>query len=293
MTNEILISILCTGSLLLIACGGGSNDSPNNQTKYDSKEKLDYNKIETIELVTKPVLNLSNQYNNLLLKINTVASSNSSCIVGTKTVNKDNNVTFNNCQLMVDDKGTMVSVSGNLQSNIIISNTSTKNELTLTNINIDMISQSVSINGKLSYTSTIISNDLTQNLFESNQATYKLIDRTDSNNTYQYTLNNYTLTSNLSTPTGNIENIAKGQLNGEFRGKVFSVDFISNFKFINTQNLYKLIPSDARVEITDLYNQQNTISITQTTSGQALVNAYANRNLVQNFPQTVNWSDFY
>ena len=292
MTNKILISILCTGSLLLTACGGGSSDSTNNQTQYTSKEKLDYNKMESIRLITRPVVNLSNQYNNLLLKINTVASSNSSCISGTKTT-KDNSVTFNNCQILVDDKGTMISVSGNLQTNMTISNTSVKNELTLTNINIDMITQSVSVNGKLTYTSTTINNDLTQTLFESNQATYKLIDRTNNNHIYQYTLNNYTLPSNLSKSTGNIEDVAKGQLSSESDGKIFSVNFNSNFNFSTKADLDTLKPNTAQVEITDLYNQQNTISITQTINGQALVNTYANSKLVENFPQTVNWSDFY
>ena len=72
MTNEILISILCTGSLLLTACGGGSSDSTNNQTKNDSKEKLDYNKSETIDIINDSVVNLSNQSENLLLNPNPV-----------------------------------------------------------------------------------------------------------------------------------------------------------------------------------------------------------------------------
>lgn len=301
MTNEILISILCTGSLLLTACGGGSSDSTNNQTKNDSKEKLDYNKSETIDIINDSVVNLSNQSENLLLNIAILADgtykqataidSKLPCISGTATVNTDNSVTLNNCKLMLNDTGTTISVSGNIQSNTTVSGASTKSEISLTNVNLDVADESVSVNGKLKYTYTIISNNLTQSLFESNQATYKFIDKKNNNSTHQYTLNNYALTSNFNASTGNIENIAKGQLNGEFGGKVFSVNFNSNFKFPTEVDLYALKPNAAKVEIVDLYNQQNTISITQTISGQALVSAYANAKLVQGYPKTVSWNE--
>ena len=302
MTNKILASVLCSGALLLTACGGGSSDSTNNQTKNDSKEKLDYNKSETIDIINEPVVNLSNQSENLLLNIAILADgayarataidSKLPCISGTATVNTDNSVTLNNCKLMADNTGTTISVSGNIQSNTAKSGTSTKSELTLTNMNIDTADESISINGKLKYTYTIISDNLTQSLFESNQATYKFIDKTNNNSIYQYTLNNYALTSNFNASTGNIEDIAKGQLSGEIGGKVFSVNFNSNFKFSTESDFYALKPNAAKVEIVDLYNQKNTISITQTISGQALVSAYANAKLVQGYPKTVDWNEF-
>lgn len=73
--------------------------------------------------------------------------------------------------------------------------------------------------------------------------------------------------------------------------KFFSVNFNSNFKFPTEVDLYALKPNAAKVEIVDLYNQQNTISITQTISGQALVSAYANAKLVQGYPKTVSWNE--
>lgn len=298
MTNKILASVLCSGALLLTACGGGSSDSTNNQT---SKEKLDYNKSETIDIINEPVVNLSNQSENLLLNIAVLADgtyarataidSKLPCISGTATVNTDNSVTLNNCKLMADNTGTTISVSGNIQSNTAKSGTSTKSELTLTNMNLDLTDESVSFNGKLNHTYTIISNNLTQNLFETNQVTYKFIDKTNNNSIHQYTLKNYALTSNFNASTGNIENIARGQLNGESSSEIFSVNFNSNFKFPTEVDLYALKPSAAKVEIVDLYNQQNTISITQTISGQALVSAYANAKLVQGYPKTVDWNE--
>ena len=289
MTNKILASVLCSGALLLTACGGGSSDSTNNQTKNDSKEKLDYNKSETIDIINDSVVNLSNQSENLLLNIAILAdgtykqataiNSKLPCISGTATVNTDNSVTLNNCKLMLNDTGTTVSGA------------SAKSELTLTNMNIDLTDESVSFNGKLNHTYTIISNNLTQNLFETNQVTYKFIDKKNNNSIHQYTLKNYALTSNFNASTGNIENIAKGQLNGESSSEVFSVNFNSNFKFPTEVDLYALKPNAAKVEIVDLYNQQNTISITQTISGQALVSAYANAKLVQGYPKTVSWNE--
>jgi hypothetical protein len=302
MTNKILASVLCSGALLLTACGGGSSDSTNNQTKNESKEKLDYNKSETIDIINEPVVNLSNQSENLLLNIAILADgtykqataidSKLPCISGTATVNTDNSVTLNNCKLMLNSTETIISVSGNIQSNTTVLGSSAKSEITLTNVNLDVADESVSVNGKLKYTYTIISDNLTQSLFESNQATYKFIDKTNNNSIYQYTLNNYALTSNFNASTGNIENIAKGQLNGEIGGKVFSVNFNSNFKFPTESDLYALKPNAAKVEIVDLYNQQNTISITQTIGGQALVSAYANAKLVQGYPKTVDWNEF-
>ena len=301
MTNKILASVLCSGALLLTACGGGSSDSTNNQTKNDSKEKLDYNKSETIDIINDSVVNLSNQSENLLLNIAILAdgtykqataiNSKLPCISGTATVNTDNSVTLNNCKLMLNDTGTTISVSGNIQSNTTVSGASAKSELTLTNMNIDLTDESVSFNGKLNHTYTIISNNLTQNLFETNQVTYKFIDKKNNNSIHQYTLKNYALTSNFNASTGNIENIARGQLNGESSSEIFSVNFNSNFKFPTEVDLYALKPNAAKVEIVDLYNQQNTISITQTISGQALVSAYANAKLVQGYPKTVSWNE--
>jgi uncharacterized protein YaiE (UPF0345 family) len=66
----------------------------------------------------------------------TAINSKLPCISGTATVNTDNSVTLNNCKLMLNDTGTTISVSGNIQSNTTVSGASAKSELTLTNMNI-------------------------------------------------------------------------------------------------------------------------------------------------------------
>jgi hypothetical protein len=45
MTNKILVSALCTGTLLLTACGGGGSSNES----YTTTSTVDYNKSETID----------------------------------------------------------------------------------------------------------------------------------------------------------------------------------------------------------------------------------------------------
>lgn len=45
MSNKLLISTICSGALLLTACGGGDDD---NQPSFNGKEKIDYTKAESI-----------------------------------------------------------------------------------------------------------------------------------------------------------------------------------------------------------------------------------------------------
>ncbi|WP_252716580.1 hypothetical protein [Acinetobacter haemolyticus] len=52
-------------------------------------------------------------------------------------------------------------------------------------------------------------------------------------------------------------------------------------------------PSQAKLDIEDINNKQNSIVITRTTNGQALINAYANNRSVAGFPQTIEWIEFY
>jgi hypothetical protein len=315
MSNKLLISTICSGALLLTACGGGG-DSSNNQTSFDSKEKIDYTKKENIALVSKPIVAISNEHNNPIINIGTVAqeihylisnqnssSYSISCQSGSTKLNNDGSVTLNNCKnpTVRSDKGSFLifgkdevaTASGTIQSKTTQSPISEKTDLTLTNFNIDLAKEVHLANGKLNITSTTLSNNIYRDLFEVNQFTYKFSDKIDRNNTQKFTVNNYALVSNHSLSTGNIENIAQGQLNGEVNSKIFSVNFNAKVPFYNAQSLENMQPSNAIVEIEDVNNKQNSIVITETVDGQAMINAYANNQSVAGFPITIDWISFY
>ncbi|MCH7389275.1 hypothetical protein [Acinetobacter dispersus] len=300
MSNKLLISTICSGALLLTACGGGGD---NNQTSFDSKEKLDYKQLETTKVITESVFNLSNESDNLLIYITILTkgiydrakNSDLSCETGSVKINNDNTVTLNNCKnFWVPSEGKKLAgtVSGTILSSTSNTASSEKVELKLSNININLDSsdQSIFFNGPINYTFKAINNNLNNDLYETNQAAFKFIDKMDSKNYHQYALNNYQLISNYTKSTNSVENISKGQLNGEINGKVFSVNYSSNFKFATVNDLYNLKPNSANIEIIDLYNKQNTISIDRTTDGNALINTYAAGKLVQTFSQ--DWNEF-
>ncbi|MCY6412202.1 hypothetical protein QTA56_08645 [Acinetobacter sp. VNH17] len=314
MKSKILISILFS-SLLLTACGGGSTDSNNNDS-FQGTEKLDYTKKENIAFISEPVVNLSNEYDNPVINIGTVAHEiyslirnadpekyTVSCQSGTTKINNDGSVSLNNCKNLIihstqrsilvfgEDETTIL--SGTIQSKTSTSSTFERTDLTLTNFNFDLADEIHTVNGNISTTSTSVSPDLNRVLFEANKFTYQFVDKTNKSNNQKYILNDYVLTSNYSDSTGNIENIAKGQLNGNNNGKIFSVNFNSKVPFYDQRSLEHLQPSNAIIEINDINNKQNSISITETVDGQALINAYADGHSVQGFPQTVNWIDFY
>lgn len=313
MSNKLLISTICSGALLLTACGGGGD---NNQTSFDSKEKLDYTKKENIGLINEPVVAISNEYDNPVIDIITIAQElhylisnqdpsryTASCQSGSTTLNKDGSVTLNNCKNLTIYSNTeshpvfgqdeVVVTSGTIQAKLTRTTTLKRTDLTLVNFSIDLADEAALVNGKLSSSSTSINTDNYQDLFEANQFTYKHSDKLDKTNNLQYILNNYSLASNNSISKGNIDSNAKGELTGEVKAKAFSVNFNSNFAFNNAQDLEKMKPSQAKLNIEDINNKQNSIIITQTINGQALINAYANNHSVTGFPQTIDWIKFY
>ncbi|ENW80647.1 hypothetical protein F909_01933 [Acinetobacter sp. ANC 3929] len=313
MPNKLLISTICSGAFLLTACGGGGN---NNQTSFDSKEKLDYTKKENIGLINEPVVAISNEHDNPVIDIITIAqelhylisnqdssSYTASCQSGSTTLNKDGSVTLNNCKNLTIYSNTgshsvfgqdeVVIASGTIQAKLTRTTTLKKTDLTLVNFSIDLADETALVNGKLSSTSTSINSDNYQDLFEANQFTYKHLDKLDKTNNLQYILNNYSLASNNSISKGNIDSKAKGELTGEVKAKAFSVNFNSNFAFNNAKDLENMKPSQAKLNIEDINNKQNSIVITQTINGQALINAYANNHTVTGFPQTIDWIKFY
>lgn len=295
MTNKLLTSLICSGALLLTACGGGGDD---NHSGFNGKEKLDYKKLETTEIISESVVNLSTESDNLLFYVAVLTKGvydraknfDLICETGTVKINNDNTVTLNNCKnfwIPSEGKKFSGSVSGTILSNATDTASSSKIELKLSNINInvDSAEQSIFFNGPINHTSKAINNNLNSDLYETNQATFKFVDKTNSKNYHLYTLNNYQLISNYTKSTESIEDVSKGQLNGEINGKVFSVDFASNLKFSTVNDLYNLKPNAANIEIIDLYNKKNTISIDRMINGQALVNTYADSKLVQTFSQ--------
>lgn len=313
MKNKLLISTVYSGALLLTACGGGGDNS---QSSFNSKEKLDFAKKENIEIINENVVSISNEYENPIIEISTIALEihnqiskknpdlhTASCQSGSAILNNDNSVTLNNCKNLtiysnngsypIFGRDEVVIVSGTIQAKLTQSENSEKSDLTLINFNIDLADELHTVNGKLTKTSTSINNDIHRDLFEANQFTYKSLDKLDKTNNYQFIINNYTLTSNYSTSKGEIDSNAKGQLTGEVKAKFFSVNFNSNFAFNNLQDLEKMEQSQAKLDIEDINNKQNSIVITRTTNGQALINAYANNRSVAGFPQTIEWIEFY
>ena len=298
MSNKLLISTICSGALLLTACGGGGDD---NQPSFNGKEKLDYKKLETTHIITESVVNLSNSSENLLFYIGMLAQgiyestsqSDFLCETGTVKINNDKSVTLNNCKnFKIPSQGTQFSgiVSGTIQSNNNNTPAVKKNELNLSNLNIDLTEDTLLFNGKIIHTSTLPNSSLLSDTYETEQSTLKYVEKINNKDYYIYTLNNYQFISKYYILNDRIEDFAKGKINGEFNGKVFSVNFASNFNFSTAEDLFDFKPNSANVEITDQYNQKNTISIRQATNGAALVNTYADGKLVQSFSQ--DWNDF-
>lgn len=297
MSNKLLISTICSGALLLTACGGGDD----NQSSFNGKEKLDYKKLETTQIITESVVNLSNESENLLFYIGMLAQgihesvnySDFLCEAGTVKINNDKSITLNNCKnFKIPSQGTQFSgiISGTIQSSDNNTPAVKKNELNLSNLNIDLTEDSLLFNGKIVHTSTLPNSDLISDTYETDQSTLKFIEKINSKNHYLYTLNNYQFISNYYKSNDRVEDFAKGKINGEFNGKVFSVNFASNFNFSTAEDIFDFKPNSANVEITDQYNQKNTISIRRATNGSALVNTFADGKLVQSFSQ--DWNDF-
>ncbi|MFV5265266.1 hypothetical protein ACMUMS_17165, partial [Acinetobacter courvalinii] len=199
MSNKLLISTICSGTLLLTACGGGEDNSESN---FNGKEKLDYKKLETTHIITESVVNLSNSSENLLFYIGMLAqgiyeSTNQSdflCETGTVKINSDKSVTLNNCKnFKIPSQGTQFSgiVSGTIQSNNNNTTAVKKNELNLSNLNIDLTEDTLLFNGKIIHTSTLPNSSLLSDTYETEQSTLKYVEKINNKDYYLYSLNNY------------------------------------------------------------------------------------------------------
>lgn len=311
MTTKILASVLCTSTVLLSACGGGSDSN----TDYRGAEKLDFNKVEDIELISHPAVQLSNNS----FKINPVLSAaslaqdiydyvddtrfNVSCTSGTVTQNNDKTVTLKECENFTATlKGQTSERLNNkkISATIKLESTGTRtaytDKLTLTNMSVDMSDYMLSYNGVISATNTSGASTRYAEVYEANNFSYKVVDKRN-NQTNQYTLNNYKLSSNysLSAQNGDPENIddtAHGQLVADLNGKSFNINFNAILGFSTQQDLDNLQPHTATIGIRDNNNDRNEIRIARSSNDQALVSAFANGTSVVGYPKTVNWSSF-
>lgn len=296
MKNKLLTTLIYISFSLLTACSNGDD----NKTDFYGKQKLDYKKVETSEIISNSVVNLSHITNNSIIYVSSLTQSifesainlDFSCETGTVKVNSDKSITLNKCKNFnypFQDTPFPGTVSGTIQSINNNTTVSVKNQLKLSNINIDLSEKSIIFNGTITQTS-LPSYDLIKQIYESDQSTLELVEKLDSKNHYLYNLKNYQFISNYCPLSSHIENFTKAEIDGEFNSKLFSVNFASILNFSTLKDLLDLKPSSANVEITDLFNQRNTILIRQTTHGTALVNTYAEGKLVQTFSQ--DWNEF-
>lgn len=294
MSNKLLISTICSGALLLTACGGGGD---NNQTSFDSKEKLDYTKAESIQSIYEPIVTLSQEDDNIVLIGNEFAESiyyginagnNFRCSEGSYTKNSDKSITFNNCKFMtsVKDEDSAIerlrffTISGSVNSKEILLTDSVRYETTLKNFKIIPPSDStITYNGNLvsKYTPT-------STQYQIKEMTLNVFDE-ETKKTQQLMIKNYQLNVN------NLMLTALGNIQGNPENKFFSVNFRSDLRFASSNDKLDFRPNFAEIMIEDTNNIKNTIKISNSSNYQALISAYANGITVVGFPKTIDWNE--
>ncbi|MDH0563575.1 hypothetical protein [Acinetobacter courvalinii] len=294
MSNKLLISTICSGALLLTACGGGGDD---NQPSFNGKEKIDYTKAESIQSIYEPIVTLSQEDDNIVLIGNELAESiyydinagnNFKCSVGSYTKNNDKSITFNNCSFVtsVNDEDNALNrlrfftISGSVNSKEVLSTDSVRYETTLKNFKIISPSDStITYNGSLVSKYTPASTQyqikaMTLNVFDD-----------ETKKSQQLMINNYQLNVN------NLMLTALGDIQGNPENKFFSVTFKSNLRFASSNDKLAFRPNFAEIMIEDTNNIKNTIKISNTSNSQALISAYANGITVVGFPKTMDWDE--
>lgn len=294
MSNKLLISTICSGALLLTACGGGGD---NNESSFNGKEKIDYTKAESIQSIYEPIITLSQEDDNIVLIGNELAESiyyginagnNFKCSEGSYTKNSDKSITFNNCKFLtsVNDEDSalnrlrFLTISGSVNSKEILSTDSVRYETTLKNFKIIPPSDStITYNGNLvsKYTPT-------STQYQIKEMALNVFDE-ETKKTQQLMINNYQLNVNNLTLT------ALGNVQGNPENKFFSVNFRSDLRFESSNDKLAFRPNFAEIMIEDTNNIKNTIKISNTSSYQALISAYANGITVVGFPKTIDWDE--
>ncbi|RZF55754.1 hypothetical protein EXE30_02795 [Acinetobacter halotolerans] len=307
MKNKLL-TIFCGSTLLLTACGGGS-DGSNNSDSFQSKEKVNYTKPEEVELIYETVFNLSKKTNNQL--INPIAIANDIYTFVQQTTNdgyrvtcmnrqgtvtrKSDSVTLNKCQ------GLQYTANGvthpAFRSSIVFTGVISaqhkqdhtefgviKRELNLNNLKLEISNQIFNYNGKaiipLVWNEIPTQYDIPKMEFQWSNRDFKA----------QYVLNNYRFYQSGSDSVPMITS-AEGNLVASIGGKWFSVNFESKLRFGNTENETDGYPYFAEIFIEDSSNLRNYIGINNTSDGKALIRAYTNGSSVQSFPKTLDWNE--
>ncbi|ESK56534.1 MAG: hypothetical protein I8H98_11240 [Moraxellaceae bacterium] len=302
MTNKILASALCTGTLLLTACGGGDSSNENHTTTSN----IDYSKSETIDLITPPIVALSTIKYNPLYFINKLANDidfyadeeintgdgKATCESGTIKKNANGSFTINNCKnLKMNNITYGIVISGTIQS---VENFNEKtqefisNDLTLTNFTIKYDdNETEKYNGKVLQTYTF--NETTKDLRVDYKISNMSFTWSDNTNQESYNLTDYLLTEtyNVSTYT-TTKAQAIGKLQANIDRQKFSVNFNSNREY----SLYNPSPNTAVINIEDANNAKNAITIKNSTAGKVLISAFANGTSLSGYPKIVDWDYF-
>ncbi|MEB6478318.1 hypothetical protein [Acinetobacter vivianii] len=294
MSNKLLISTICSGALLLTACGSGGDNSESN---FNGKQKIDYTKAESIQSIYEPIVTLSQEDDNIVLIGNELAESiyyginagnKFKCSAGSYTKNSDKSITFNNCSFLtsVNDEDNalnrlrFLTISGSVNSKEVLSTDSVGYETTLKNFKIIPPSDStITYNGSLVSKYTPASTQyqikaMTLNVFDD-----------ETKKSQQLMINNYQLNVN------NLMLTALGDIQGNPENKFFSVTFKSNLRFASSNDKLAFRPNFAEIMIEDTNNIKNTIKISNTSNSQALISAYANGITVVGFPKTMDWDE--
>jgi hypothetical protein len=310
MTNKTLVLTLSIGTLLLTACGGGG-DSENYSSSGDKnpiKSNVDYNKSETIDLITEPVVSLSKKFENPVIDISTIAIGihyqiidpknegyKISCESGTIQKNSNGSITLNNCKNykinnIIDRNMKNFIFSGTIDNKInnneTLTQMSSRYEITLSDFSIKNIDgELIKLSGK------IIQNfmrDKTTGIikaqFDVDNMENKWIDQEDNGRNI---LTNYHLVE-ISTESS-MSALASGTLQGDENGQKYSVKFDSKVEYPWSSTF---APTIADINIEDSNNLKNAVTIKNTIGGKASINAFANGTSVSGYPKTVNWDYF-
>ncbi|MCM1958526.1 hypothetical protein NCZ17_03985 [Acinetobacter modestus] len=294
MKNKILTTALYSSLFLLTACGGGSENSSSGNS-IQSKEKIDYTKTESIQSIYEPIINLSQEQNNIILTKTKYAENiyyginsgnNFRCSEGSYTKNSDKSITFNKCEFLdFNNDGSSITslrvmtLSGSINSKKILSTNSVSYDTTLKNFTITPSNKpSVTYNGNI-----VSQHGSTDSQYQIKEIVLNVVNN-ETKKTQQLMISNYQLNVN------NLILTALGKIQSNPENKFFSVNFKSDLKFENDTDKAAFHPKSAEIIIEDTNNIRNSIKISNASNYQALISAYADGNTVTDYPKVLEWN---